>query len=74
MNAEVEYKNDVSQAAKKDIPYSASRVYLPEEKTVDGVVFNRLPSGREYVRMPDGNLRRVKDVKRMADGSIGVKV
>lgn len=58
----------------KEIPYSASRVYLPQVQNVDGKQVSRLPSGTSYVRMADGALRRVKSVEQLPDGSVKVGI
>lgn len=50
---------------KKEIPYSASRVYLPLSVTMDdGRTLLTMPSGTHYVRMSDGSLRRARVEKR----------
>ena len=58
-----EYTNPAAQPARKEIPYSASRVYLPREDKFENGTLLTLPSGARYVRDANGALRRVKRIE-----------
>ncbi len=54
--------NEVPQGGKPvaEVPYSPSRIYLPNVLAFKGGELHTLPSGARYVRMPDGSLRKAK--------------